>query len=86
MKKPRMILKIYQNGEQVNEIKSTSQTVIYREIAKIYRQKVDKLADRVEIVTGWSELQRAAIYTHFYDHTGKRTKWLYKYTFDGVKL
>lgn len=82
----KMVLKIYQNGEQVNEIKSTSQIVIYREIAKIYRQKVDKLADRVEIVTGWSEMQRATVSAHFDDYTGKRTKWLYKYAFNGVKL
>lgn len=82
----KMILKIYRNGEQVNEIKSASQTVIYREIAKIYRQKVDKLADKVEIVTGLCELQRAAVYTHFDDYTGKRMKYVYKYTFDGVQL
>lgn len=81
-----MTLKIYQNGEQVNEIKSTDKGEIFEHVARIYRQKVDKLADRVEIVTGWSELQKAGIYTHSYDHAGKRTKWLYKYTFDGVRL
>ena len=81
-----MQLKIYKNGEQVNEITSTDKGDIYEHATRIYRQKVDKLADRVEIVTGWSELQRAAIYTHFDDHEGKRTKWIYKYTFDGVRL
>lgn len=82
----KMVLEIYRDGEQVNEIKSTSQAVIYKEIAKIYRQKVDKLADRVEIVTGLCELQRAAVYAHLDDHTGKRTKYIYKYTFNGVQL
>lgn len=86
MNKIKMILRIYRDGEQVNEIKSTSQAVIYKEIAKIYRQKVDKLADCVKIVTGLCELQRAAVYTHFDDYTGKQIKYVYKYTFDGVQL
>ncbi len=76
-----MVLKIYRNGEQVNEIKSTDKSDIFENVARIYRVKLDKLAERVTIATGWDEIQHAAIY---YNRDG--TKWAYKYTFDGVKL
>lgn len=81
-----MTLKIYANGEQVNTITTTDRAEIYEHVARIYRQKLDKLADRVEIVTGWSELQRATIYTRFNRWDAKSTKYKYVYHFDGVTL
>lgn len=76
-----MTLKIYQNGEQVNEIKSTDKGDIYYHVSQIYRVKLEKLAERVTIATGWNQIQHAAIY---YNING--TKWAYKYIFDRVGL
>lgn len=76
-----MQLRIYQNGEQVNEITSTDKGDIFENVARIYRVKVDKLAERVTIATGWDEIQHAEIYYNRDD-----TKWAYKYHFDGVRL
>lgn len=77
----KMTLKIYQNGEQVNEITSTDKGEIFEHVARIYRIKLDKLAERVTIATGWNELQHAEVYYNRND-----TKWAYKYKFEGVKL
>ena len=81
MKRAKMILKIYRNGEQVNEIKSTSKGEIFEHVARVYRVKLDKLAERVTIATGWDEIQHAEVY---YNRDGM--KWAYKYHFDGVRL
>jgi hypothetical protein len=81
-----MVLKIYRNGEQINEIKSTDKGEIFEHVARIYRQKLDKLADRVEIVANCYGIERATIYAHFDMFDGHRQKYKYVYTFDGVRL
>lgn len=81
MKQATMILKIYANGEQVNTITTSDRAEIYEHVARVYRVKVDKLAERVTIATGWNEIQHAEVY---YNRNGM--KWAYKYHFDGVTL
>ena len=80
-----MLLKIYKNGEQVNEITNTDKMEIYQNIAKLYYQKqifkyrtsFDYKSDNSFTVTQ---------HTQQVLYNGDIIKYIYKYTFDGVRL
>lgn len=73
-----MILKIYRNGEKVNEIKTTDRARIYKHIAIALMRKIEK-TESVTVDYGSIYINRIVRNRNFED-----TK--YVYTFDGVTL
>lgn len=81
-----MLLKIYKNGEQVNEINSTDPANIYKHIAQIYHAKDTKRASKTKIEISYnSEIK--ATQTFKQDKTQiPGTTYTYKYMFVGIRL
>ena len=82
MKQAKMILKIYRNGEQVNEIKTTNKAEIYKHIAIAFFNKIEKI-EKVTIGYGVGTVH--GIITNF-DNADCDSHWKYVYHFDGVQL
>lgn len=76
----KMILKIFKNGEQVNEITSETPEEIYKEIANIYIcEKVFNQKSKIKkYLNNIIEIEK--------DFTTNNTKYKYQYHFEGVNL
>lgn len=81
-----MIIKIYRNNEQVNEITSTDATEIYKKIAQIYKAKADKRTTKTTIKASYSGILEATE-TYNQDKTQlSGTTYTYKYYFKNAEL
>ena len=82
MKTPTMILKIYRNNEQIDEITTTNKTAIYKHIAIALLNKINKI-ENVTIGYGFGVVH--GIIRNF-DNADCSSHWKYVYHFDGVQL
>lgn len=81
----QMILKIFRNNEQVNEITSTNTTTIYKNIAQALYTKETKRATKTQILRQNNEI---SIIQKFdaYKTQIPNTTYTYKYKFVDVEL
>ncbi len=80
-----MILKIYRNNEQVNEITSTDTTTIYKNIAQTLYTKETKRATKTQITRLNNEINIIQRFDQYKTQIQNIT-YTYKYKFVDVEL
>lgn len=81
----QMILKIYRNNEQVNEITSEEPTIIYKNIAQALYTKETKRATKTQITKRNNEINILQKFDQYKTQL-TNTTYTYKYKFVDVEM
>ena len=81
----QMILKIYRNNEQVNEIKSEEPATVYKNFAQALYTKETKRATKTQIVKRNNEINIIQKFDQYKTQL-TNTTYTYKYKFVDVEL
>lgn len=81
----QMILKIYRNNEQVNEITSEESTTIYKNIAQVLYTKETKRATKTQITKQNNEINIIQKFDQYKTQL-TNTTYTYKYKFVDVEM
>lgn len=81
----QMILKIYRNNEQVNEITSEEPTTIYKNIAQVLYTKETKRATKTQITKQNNEINIIQKFDQYKTQL-TNTTYTYKYKFVDVEM